>query len=101
MSDNGYEACWLNPMQSAVRSNANDWSSGVQFRTFLVRLITLGKHPSKGSWFAYTPKSEWTSAVGLAVLVIAIMAAMNSSFFRSTPTAPFAGRDHRTLTMQP
>lgn len=47
----------------------------------IVRLITLGKHPSKGSWFAYTPESEWTSAVGLAVLVIAIMAAMKQFIF--------------------
>nr|WP_250548242.1 hypothetical protein [Pseudomonas hormoni] len=47
----------------------------------IMRHISLGKHPSKGSWFAYTPKSECTSAVGLAVLVIAIMAAMKQFIF--------------------
>ncbi|RSC25211.1 hypothetical protein EGT09_01825 [Pseudomonas putida] len=36
----------------------------------IVRLITLGRYPSRGSWFACTRESEWTSAVGLAVLVI-------------------------------
>ena len=30
----------------------------------IVRLITLGKHPSKGSWFAYTPEAQCTSAAG-------------------------------------
>ncbi len=40
----------------------------------LMRLVTLGRYPSKGSWFSYTPESEWTSALGLAVLVVAMMA---------------------------
>lgn len=26
----GYDACWSNPMQSVVRSDANDWSSRIQ-----------------------------------------------------------------------
>lgn len=42
----------------------------------IVKLLTLGKYPSRGSWFANTPQSEWTSAVGLAVVVIAMMAAL-------------------------
>ena len=47
----------------------------------IVRLITLGKYPTKGSWFTYTPESKWTSALGLAVLVIAIMTAMRQFIF--------------------
>ncbi|KFE50951.1 hypothetical protein [Pseudomonas syringae] len=42
----------------------------------VMRIITLGKYPSKGSWFSGTPESEWTSALGLAVVVIAMMAAL-------------------------
>jgi hypothetical protein len=29
-TDHGYKACWSNPMQSVVRTNANDWSGGMQ-----------------------------------------------------------------------
>ncbi|UVJ44993.1 hypothetical protein NVV94_05265 [Pseudomonas sp. LS1212] len=47
----------------------------------IVRLITLGKYPSKGSWFAYTPESEWTCGVGLVVLVVAMMAALKQFAF--------------------
>ncbi|WDH19985.1 hypothetical protein [Pseudomonas chlororaphis] len=47
----------------------------------IVKLFTLGKHPSKNSLFTYTPESEWTSAAGLAILVIAIMAAMKQFIF--------------------
>jgi hypothetical protein len=38
--------------------------------------MTLGRYPSKGSSLAYTPESEWTSGVGLTVLVKAMMAAL-------------------------
>ncbi|KTB78133.1 hypothetical protein ABNM12_02450 [Pseudomonas syringae] len=47
----------------------------------IVKLLTRGKYPSKGSWFAYTPESEWTSAVGFTVLMIATMAAMKQFIF--------------------
>jgi len=30
MAKSGYKACWSNPMQSVVRTNANDWSSRMQ-----------------------------------------------------------------------
>nr|WP_145306170.1 MULTISPECIES: hypothetical protein [unclassified Pseudomonas] len=40
----------------------------------VMRVVTLGKYPAKGSWFSQSPESEWTSAVGLAVLVITMMA---------------------------
>lgn len=42
----------------------------------IVKLITRGKYPAKGSWFAETPEAQWTSAVGLAALTIAMMAAL-------------------------
>ncbi len=42
----------------------------------VVKIFTLGKYPVKGSWFAQTLQSEWTCAIGLAVLVIAMMAAL-------------------------
>ncbi|WP_218194556.1 hypothetical protein, partial [Pseudomonas sp. ACN8] len=29
-ADHGYKACWSNPMQSVVRTNANDWSGRMQ-----------------------------------------------------------------------
>lgn len=41
-----------------------------------MKIFTLGKYPVKGSWFTQTPQDEWTSAIGLAVLVIAMMAAL-------------------------
>ncbi|TFZ33634.1 hypothetical protein EWW49_29820 [Pseudomonas syringae] len=47
----------------------------------IVTLLTRGKYPSKGSWFAYTPESEWPSAVGFAVLMVALMAAMKQFTF--------------------
>jgi hypothetical protein len=47
----------------------------------IMRLITLGKYPSKGAWFASTPESDWTCGVGLAVLLIAGMAAMKQFVF--------------------
>ncbi|MEG5262747.1 hypothetical protein TRP66_00415 [Pseudomonas sp. JDS28PS106] len=42
----------------------------------LVKLITLGKYPSRGSWFASTPKAQWTTGSGLAVLTIVMMAVL-------------------------
>ena len=42
----------------------------------LMKALTLGKYPAKGSWFSESPSAQWTSAIGLAVLVIAMMAAM-------------------------
>lgn len=47
----------------------------------IVRLLTLGKYPSKGTWFSYTSESEWTAAVGLVVLVIAVLVAMKQLIF--------------------
>lgn len=47
----------------------------------LVRLVTLGKYPSKGSWLACTSEAEWTAAVGLAILVVAMMAVMKQFVF--------------------
>ena len=41
----------------------------------LVRLVTLGKYPSMDSWLACTPEADWTAAVGLAILVVAMMVA--------------------------
>ncbi|MBX8589187.1 hypothetical protein K5D56_07350 [Pseudomonas cichorii] len=42
----------------------------------VVKILTLGKYPVKGSWLAPTPQSEWTSGIGIAVLLIAMMAAL-------------------------
>lgn len=42
----------------------------------LMKALTLGKYPSKGSWLSESPPAQWTSAIGLAVLVIAMMAAL-------------------------
>ncbi|MBX8488503.1 hypothetical protein K5D33_06425 [Pseudomonas cichorii] len=42
----------------------------------VVKILTLGKYPVKGSWLAHTPQSEWTSGIGIAVLLIAMMAAL-------------------------
>nr|WP_092253985.1 hypothetical protein [Pseudomonas sp. NFACC13-1] len=42
----------------------------------LMKALTLGKYPVKGSWFSVSPSAQWTSAIGLAVLVIAMMAAL-------------------------
>jgi hypothetical protein len=44
-ADHGYKACWSNPMQSVVRTNANDWSgrmqTGVQVECNFAEGITL------------------------------------------------------------
>lgn len=42
----------------------------------IMRVITLGKYPAKGAWFSEKPESEWTAGVGLAVLMVAMMAAL-------------------------
>jgi len=47
----------------------------------IVKLVTRGKYPAKQSWFAGTPQSEWTAAVGAAALVIAMMAALKQFVF--------------------
>lgn len=47
----------------------------------VVKLITLGKYPSKGAWFAETPEAEWTMGIGLAVLVITMMAVLKQFVF--------------------
>ncbi|MCD5994738.1 hypothetical protein KDX38_13755 [Pseudomonas sp. CDFA 602] len=40
----------------------------------IVRLLTLGKYPVKGSWFSTAPAAQWTSGIGLAVLLVVMMA---------------------------
>ncbi|NWB98978.1 hypothetical protein HX882_24090 [Pseudomonas gingeri] len=47
----------------------------------IVKLLTRGKYPTKGSWFAETPEAQWTAGVGLAVLVIAMMAVLKQFAF--------------------
>jgi hypothetical protein len=47
----------------------------------LMKILTLGKYPTKGSWFSESPSAQWTSAIGLAVLVIAMMAGMKQFVF--------------------
>lgn len=42
----------------------------------LMKALTQGKYPAKGSWFSESLSAQWTSAIGLAVLVIVMMAAM-------------------------
>ena len=48
----------------------------------IVRLATLGKYPSNGSWLSQTPESEWTSGVGLSVLLIGMMATLKQFAFQ-------------------
>lgn len=42
----------------------------------VIKLVTLGKYPVKGPWFSVSPSAQWTSATGLAVLVITMMVAL-------------------------
>ncbi|MBX8493672.1 hypothetical protein [Pseudomonas cichorii] len=42
----------------------------------VVKILTLGKYPVKGSWFAETPQSDWTAGIGIAVSLIAMMAVL-------------------------
>ncbi|NBA97171.1 hypothetical protein [Pseudomonas sp. R5(2019)] len=42
----------------------------------VVKLLTLGKYPSRRSWFSETPESQWTAGAGLAVVVIGVMLAL-------------------------
>ncbi|WP_460419129.1 hypothetical protein [Pseudomonas sp. microsymbiont 2] len=39
----------------------------------VVKLATLGRYPSQGSWFAERVEAEWTAATGLIPLVLAMM----------------------------
>lgn len=39
----------------------------------VVKLATAGRYPSKGAWFAQRVESDWTSAVGLVVLLVVMM----------------------------
>lgn len=47
----------------------------------VMKLITLGKYPTKGSWFSDRVEAQFTIATGLAVIVIAGMAAMKQFVF--------------------
>lgn len=47
----------------------------------LMKVLSLGKYPIKGSWFSESPSAQWTSGLGLAVLVVATMAALNQFVF--------------------
>ena len=42
----------------------------------IVKLVTWGRCPRKGMWFKDTPESNWTIGAGVAVLVIAMMVAL-------------------------
>lgn len=42
-----------------------------------VKVLSLGKYPVKGSWFSGSPSAHCTAGIGLAVLVLAMMAALN------------------------
>ena len=41
----------------------------------IVNLVTLGKYPSKGSWFAGTAQNQWTTMTGVSFLIIVMMVA--------------------------
>ncbi|WP_024619471.1 hypothetical protein [Pseudomonas kilonensis] len=43
----------------------------------IVKLISLGRYPSKGMCFKDTPESNWTMGLGIAAVVIAIMVALH------------------------
>ncbi|MFC3943709.1 hypothetical protein CCU68_31880 [Pseudomonas gingeri NCPPB 3146 = LMG 5327] len=42
----------------------------------IVKLVTLGKYPSRGSWFASTAQAQWTTMTGFTFLIIAMMFAL-------------------------
>lgn len=43
----------------------------------IVKLISLGRYPSKGMWFQDTPESNWTMGLGIAAAVIVMMVALH------------------------
>ncbi|WP_080215778.1 hypothetical protein, partial [Pseudomonas syringae] len=43
----------------------------------IVRLLSRGRYPSRGSWFSNTAEANWTVATGLAILVITMMALLH------------------------
>ena len=47
----------------------------------VVKLITWGKYPKKGVWFSDTPQSDWTAGIGLAVVLIVMMAVLKQFVF--------------------
>ncbi|WP_341523881.1 hypothetical protein AABC73_12720 [Pseudomonas sp. G.S.17] len=42
-----------------------------------IRLVTLGKFPSKWEWFDETVAAQWTLGIGCAVLVVTMMVALH------------------------
>ncbi|WP_225422469.1 hypothetical protein [Pseudomonas huaxiensis] len=42
----------------------------------LVKLITLGRYPQKGSWLRDTRQADITAIIGLAVALVGMMAAL-------------------------
>lgn len=42
----------------------------------IVRLLTWGRYPQRGMWMSHKPEAEWTSGVGVTVLLIAMMAVL-------------------------
>ncbi|MED5606221.1 hypothetical protein VV867_00770 [Pseudomonas sp. JH-2] len=42
----------------------------------VVKLFTLGRYPRRHTYMSGEYDAEWTAAIGLAVLVIAMMAAL-------------------------
>ncbi len=46
-----------------------------------LRLVTFGKYPPEGTWHSGSPTSEWVTAIGLAVLVVAMMASLRQFVF--------------------
>ncbi|ALU62345.1 MULTISPECIES: hypothetical protein [Pseudomonas] len=47
----------------------------------IVKLLTLGKYPVKGSWFAETPAANWATGMGVATLAIIMMALLHQFDF--------------------
>lgn len=79
-ADHGYSACWSNPMQSSVRTNASDWSGRMQTDSQMERNFAVKKAAFVRGFF--TPMSR-----SYGVTVRSRSASRSSTFATSSITA--------------
>jgi hypothetical protein len=46
-----------------------------------IKLMTWGRYPTKGAWFAQRQESDWTAGIGLTVLAVIMMAVLKQFVF--------------------
>lgn len=47
----------------------------------VMKLITWGRYPKRGAWFAQTPQADWTSGLGLLIWTLVLLALLKQFDF--------------------